>query len=445
MIISEGAAETRTTWLKKFDCSTAEFDELIDRGIFEHTPNGHWRLKFVGSLVLRHNAWFCVPSVAAPEFLSTPTEPKGLLLLIRVLERYAKRSIDRAAGHDQLGTHLSTSEYAASPMRELELLLSLFEWTSTYGFHTNDVEHRATGTNRPIRWSDTINSTLPSHLRTSTVYFEPSSVSVLKSPSIIGILQARVIERLLKKYHTVMRSLSDVSLDLVEEATTIAQVPLPAYDLYELLHATNLDHEKELLVVLLALASIENAKYARDKKITLYGTTAFELVWEDMCRVVFTTSSPDSKPFSNPKYHLIDDPAGISVAGQRPDVLYQHGSLVMVFDAKYYARFPHSRPGLEDVRKQIFYSMSLPTGTTSLCAFLLPRTHPIDAEYVGCAKMMLPSESGKTSIEVDKRFPVVHCISLPWNRMIDCYLNIKSPTALQNEVVSTLLAATCSP
>lgn len=442
MIVSEGAADTRIAWLEKFDCSSDELDELIDRGIFELTRDGNWQLKFVGSLVLRKSAWFCIPSIAASQFLSTSLEPKILLLLTRVLERYAKRSVDRVAVHDQIGTHLSTSEYAASPMRELELLLSLLEWTGTYGFHTTDVEHRATGTNRPIRWPDTINRTLPSHLRTSTVYIEPSSISVLRSPSIVGILQAQAILRLLSKYRTVMRSLADVSLDLVEEATTISEAQLPAHDLYELLHETNLDHEKELLVLLLALASIERARFTRDKKIDLYGTTAFELVWEDMCRVVFDSSSTPSEILSNPKYRLPRSTAEISIARQRPDVLCEHGDFVMVLDAKYYTRFPRLRPGLEDIRKQIFYAMSLPASTASLCAFLLPSVHPVDAEYVGSARMMLSSGPGESSIEVDERFPVVHCVGLPWNRMIDCYLNVKSPVALRNEVLDALLATT---
>lgn len=446
MIVSEGTTHDRADWVDVLHCSAEQLDELIDRGLFELTRGGNWKLKFVGSLVFQRSVWFCIPSIAETQYTSAPIEPKFLKLLFRVLENYSRRSVDRTAGRDTLGTHLSASEYAMSPMRELELLLALVEWTTTYGFHATDVEYRTTSTNRPIRWSDTINRTLPSHLRTGTAYFEPSSASVLKSPSTLGTIQAHAISSLLSKYRIVAQSLLDASLDLVEEANSIrarsnTPISLSSPDLYESLNETNLDHEKELITLLLSLAAIERAKYDRNQTITLYGTTAFELVWEDMCRLVFGGSNRPGDFLSNPRYRLSARPEEIPVAKQRPDVLCEYRGRALVLDAKYYARFPLTHPSLEDIRKQIFYTMSLPKGTISLCAFLLPSSQTNNPQYLGCAAMIDANSRDKASNDHDERFPVVHCIALPWKRMIDCYLNVRSSSALREEVFDGLLAS----
>jgi hypothetical protein len=430
MLLIEGVIQSRGDWTNQLTCTTEEFDRLLDRGVFERTRDGAWRLRFVGSLVMVNKLWFCIPKIAANE--SNPGEMQlgRLEKVLQVLEVYSDRSKKRVAGQDQLAFKFNVSDAATSPLRELEILAALVEWTTSYGFHATEVELLSSGFVHPTHWAKTYASDLPLHTHSGVIYGAPICVDTIRKQSPITLMQAQVLINLVKKYNTVTRQLIANSNDVILEANEILDHCLSfAYlslsQLQEFFDATNRDHEKDLISLLISYVKINESSREEQHSIKLYGTTAFELVWEDMCRHIFVRDSFKYSDLSNPQYNINISDGPVSISSQRPDIIYQAENTVIIFDAKYYVDFPHSPPALEDVRKQFFYALSLPDGVRSISGFLFPRTSAGHVEYLGHVTMRQPEASTGELVE-DCRFSRIHCIGMPWTSMVDSYLTRSS-------------------
>lgn len=439
MLLIEGTIHSRLVWADQLTCTTEEFDQLVDKGVFERIRNGTWRLRFVGSLVMISKLWLSIPKVAADGYISGKVDFGRFETILQALELYSVRSKDRIAGHDDLALRFSASNTSTSPLRELEILAALIEWTSSYGFHANEVEFLSSGLNRPVQWAKTFAFDLPLHTRTGVVYGSPVCVNAIRKNSPVTMMQAYVLINLLKKYDPVTRLLIENSAGLIFEATELLEhcqsTPLLSLSqLQDFFDSTNKDHEKDLLSLLLSYVKIDEYRREQQDSIKLYGTTAFELVWEDMCRHVFAPASLECPLLSNPRYELQRNDGSISLS-QRPDVLHHVDDTVFIFDAKYYVDFPNSPPGLEDVRKQFFYAMSLPENSISVSGFLFPQSASKNVEYLGHIVMQAPTTSTRKSAE-DFRFPRVHCIGIPWTHMLDCYLERTSVGALRVRILA---------
>lgn len=442
MILIEGDISTRFEWVNSLSCTVSEFDRLIDRGVFERTPDGSWKLRFVGALVLATKLWFCIPRIARGDF--SGDEPDLILLerISKTLEVYKSRSEARTAGNEQLATRLNEIERAGSPLRELEILAGLIDWTASYGFHTSETNEFSANLPHGVHWSQTISRSLPLHAKSSVVYFDPVCVQTAHQPTALGAMQAHAIQFLFGKYRFVAHRLIQASSDFAIEADRLLsiwpdKVDLSLQTLQDISDSTNRDHDKDLVSLLMALISIDDALRNKEADITLQGTTAFETVWEDMCRAVILGNTEVDPKLSNAQYRLSQGNFVREVPSQRPDVVCVYGGKTMILDAKYYPDFPQRRPNLEDVRKQIFYALSLPVGTASMSAFLFPSSSNECVEYLGEVTMCRPLENSECSR--DARFPSVPCLGLPWRQVMDCYLGKTSSGEFRIEVLSQLI------
>jgi len=434
MLLIEGTTKTRADWLIHLSCTTAEFDYMVDRGAFDPPKAGAWRLRFVGTMMLVDNLWLCLPSIYQADFNIEKFDLIDFERLSQTLEVYSRRSIARNAGHDNVAADLSPTDVSTSPLREIEILAALIDWTFSYGFHTNDAENFSSEFNRATQWSKTLEFSIPIHTKTGTIYDRPISANAARKQTELTGMQAQILLYLLDKYSVVTHRLIDDAYDLITEARIILEywqekLPISQPVLQELLDATNRDHEKDLISLLLAFVNIRNVQQKKNEIIKFYGTTAFELVWEDMCRNVFLKESWGDARLSNPRYDIEDFYKNASTSPQRPDIIFSIENIVIVLDAKYYVGFPSIRPNLEDIRKQIFYALSLPAETPSISGFLFPRLNSICVEYLGCVSMHQPLFSDD-KFPKDLRFPSIQCIGLPWKEMVSVYLERSSPKAV---------------
>ncbi len=108
----------------------------------------------------------------------------------------------------------------------------------------------------------------------------------------------------------------------------------------------------------------------------LYGTTSFELVWEDALRDLFGNDI-ERPSLGEATWYTVS--GGVLAdrtvaASRRLDFAVETDDQVILCDAKYYHPFPDRKPGWEDIIKQIYYaqSMLLPTHKRLRNAFLLP-------------------------------------------------------------------------
>jgi hypothetical protein len=444
MLLVEGATYSREEWIALLKCSSGVLDELIDRKIFERLVEGKWTLRFVGTLVFAELAWVCVPKIASEEFSpSVGADLASYDRLSRILEIYAERSTSRKAGHDKIATEIIAEGAASTPLRELELFGALVSWTATYGYHSVETSHRSSGFDKPINWTETLAGCIPVHSRTGTIYNAPICVETIHKPTSLTFCQARFLTTLFAKYRRAVPSLIRGAYELLDEGFRLSDEyahgkNLSTADLTELLNSTNRDHEKDLVVILLGLTRIEEARHSKHNPVTLYGTTAFEYVWEDMCREVFANNEEQSLTLANPLY-LISG-SNRAVSSQRPDSICFEQGKIFILDAKYYVGFPKtSAPALEDIRKQIFYVLSSNHGNEACAAFLFPYSLGREVKYLGHAAMHIAIDADKVAI--DERFPPVHCLGLPWIEMVNCYLGRKANRDIRNVALSMILSA----
>ena len=440
MLLIEGTIESRCTWMSILSCLSSDFDELIDRGVFERMRDGTWRLCFVGTLAMVRSIWLSIPRIASNRYCSESMDFAHFERLSQAIEIYSARSKMRNAGQDDLSIQYSQSDIATSPLRELEILATLIEWTTSYGFHTSDVDHYSSGFDRPIHWPKTLNSEFPLHTHTATIYANPICLEVLRHHTTVAGMQAMVLVELLEKYQAITHRLTHDSHEMVLEAKALLEfwrvsLPLSLSDLQDFLDSTNRDHEKDLISTLISYVTICEKRRNSQNSIKLYGTTAFELIWEDMCRNIFQDTCPLYAVLSNPMYQISFDGSQKSAGKQRPDIMHLFGDKAIILDAKYYCDFPFSYPDLEDVRKQIFYSMSFINEVPSISGFLFPRGSSNEVEYLGSVEMRKSETAGDGLPILDSRFPRIHCIGLPWSRVLDCYIGNSLPNTLREGVL----------
>ena len=143
-----------------------------------------------------------------------------------------------------------------------------------------------------------------------------------------------------------------------------------------------------LLKTMYAYIAKERKVEALDDSVSLFGTNAFNMVWENMCGEVFSNmlqiqlkDLPLPCPLSegyNPKDKLIDiidkpkwtaqDSSGLSfshVAADTliPDIVSIQGNQFIIFDAKYYNLYMEKdglkgQPGIESITKQYLYQLA---------------------------------------------------------------------------------------
>lgn len=443
MLLIDGTIRTRLDWISELACSSEEFDRLLDKGIFERTRDGSWRLCFVGSLLMVDMLWLSIPKISESKNASNEIDFAHFQKILQALEIYSNRSKARVSGQDDLAILFNASNSATNLLRELEILASIIEWTSSYGFHADEIEHLSSGFDQPIHWLKTFDSNIALHTRTGIIYDSPVCVDVIRKQSAITVMQAFVLLHLLEKYKVITHRLLDNSYDLILEARKIlsqweAALPISLSLLQDFFDETNKDHEKDLLSLLISYVLINESQRENQQSIKLYGTTAFELVWEDMCRYIFQSTPSGPAHLSNPSYYIENDKVAISISKQRPDIIYTIENTTVILDGKYYTAFPLYPPGLEDVRKQFFYSLSLPKDAFSVSGFLFPITNSSHVEYLGHVTMRESKILANENPVEDVRFPRVHCLGIPWALALDSYLERFSLKNLRANILAKI-------
>lgn len=439
MILTEKKEALLEEWHEILNCEPQTVLKLIDHGVLVRRDK-LWRLEFVGTIVLPRSAWISIPAAAANAQKSSQGSLFSLERLLRVLEEYGNRSKSRKTLTDKLTNYLSLSEKALSPLRELDLLSSLIDWTSSHGFHTAETERASKTFSDPIDWPRTFSQSLAISSPSGLVFDDPARSRTVKHLSSLAIEQAKVISRLIYKYRDVASLTVRFSADLEAEANDLVMPfgeveDLLLSDLQEAYQATNRDHDKDLISLLIAYQDIQMANNASTPSISLFGTTAFELVWEDICRHLCEGRPISEAQLSRTAYDLEAANSIRWVDSQRPDIVIIENEHTILLDAKYYAKFPQQLPGLEDVRKQIFYQLTLPPEKKGLTAFLIPQHSSASVNYLGLAKIAKPN--GVTADD-DYRFPPVHCLGLDWEQALDTYLGSASNNSIKKKIISIL-------
>jgi hypothetical protein len=248
-------------------------------------------------------------------------------------------------------------------------------------------------------------------------------------------------------------------IDLSEEA--ISDLGEDEYILYRLQAELNMQFNTRKQILLKTLyAYIAQHKTLEDSYgLSLYGTTSFNLVWEDVCAVAFNDKlqtqlrnlrlplpladeyAPDDKLIDiieKPKWWgynedglIWNEPkeANETLIPDLVNIYNQEGEyLFVIFDAKYYCiqleqdRNLRGQPGIGDVTKQYLYQLAFKNflETHGIArvrnCFLMP-TEQNDVVKKGMASLQMLHELGLQDIQIRL---------LPAKEMYNCYLAKRS-------------------
>jgi len=119
-------------------------------------------------------------------------------------------------------------------------------------------------------------------------------------------------------------------------------------------------HKQKLLKSMHAYISNKNS-FTNEDFLTIYGTSTYHVIWEEMCRKVFGNKLNKLKNvIKKPVWYL--DEGTFQVDTFRPDLITFWRNYFIILDAKYYKLKITSKlekqPGLSDVTKQYLYQLA---------------------------------------------------------------------------------------
>jgi hypothetical protein len=428
----EGTVLSAEQWRDKLSCTPSDLDRLIAEGALRAQPDGALRLRLVGVALTADSVLVSRPAVhwaICEKSLSQYVRHLGVLLGV-----YRERSLRRGVSLDSIHRCVHDHRRAHQAARAIELFEILLAMTAEYGFHEVESRERANEEYGRIDWHGTIARSVAMHGRRGVVYPNPRTHAVCSRVSDLGILQALALQECGRRFGRLLHDADPNAVNVLEQADAIVYEYVGANRRLGIVADAEQsigyrDHEKELLAA--ARACFEGLDYARgsDAIASLWGTTAFNLVWEDVCRFAAGCTAPPESERSEPVYKL--HALTIATDTQRPDLVFEEQGVLFICDAKYYPRFPDTVPGLEDVRKQLFYGLSSHADSVTLC-FLLPGRADSIVQRVGSVHMQC---SGR----VDTRFGKVHCLLLDWEAVCSLYAGRTTPFAIR-----AMIAAACN-
>ena len=260
----------------------------------------------------------------------------------------------------------------------LSLMLFFIEDYYENGVYHNIKNILETNGNGEINWDRTINNTFPVLIDNKPFYVELQTNN--KVDNLFNYF------RLLHEYIITESSnkLSDAGLIEILDLTPVylsdkilEDFGNPDYILNRINMELNIEyntHKRKLLKSMHAFLSLMD-HLSNEKSLTVYGTTDYEYVWEEMCSKVFD-SKLDQKlvdlnlndETNKTLRTYINKPVWYIDGGKfpkktlRPDLITIHDDIFMIFDAKYYyftiddGNLKH-QPELESITKQYLYEL----------------------------------------------------------------------------------------
>ncbi|MCT1563580.1 LlaJI family restriction endonuclease [Corynebacterium glucuronolyticum] len=370
---------------------TSDRSEYAEEILFSHhplvdvKPEYRFRFDFVGVLVVEN---FCVK--VYPKYVSDPNAiDLHLGLALRVLKEMNKTSVN-------LHLHEEAPDLDAidSPV---SLMLFLIKDYVENGLYIETTYRRILDGNGNIDWDRTISHFLPVMVRNRPIY--PEYISKDQShrdTSYFKDLHLAVLGEILTQFARMdlFETLRVPPIEIVAGSLAdLGSVDQILYRIRQRYYSEFNDRNRILLSSFELFLEFVEA-LSGSESIQYFGTTAFNLVWEEACGEVFGNQLKKPLDFetfgAGPNKRTLQPSRTIESYIERPKwaINIQHGETrvvegkrtfkpdivtidevagrhrLVILDAKYYLiRFSHGRllgePGVEDIAKQFLYALSL--------------------------------------------------------------------------------------
>lgn len=367
---------------------------------------------FVGVITVAGRVLKCYPKY----LLHNDTPTAELKQVIKVLEKYnSKEQIIRMYND-------SSEEQAFNLLAVMLFLLNDYYENGSYSNTEDIIESNGSG---EILWDKTINETFTiisnnrpyyTDLQTRKRISDEHDYFKRLHESVLTTLSSELKEAgLLDIFEITGVDLSDEETDNFGDKD---------YILYRIEKELNVQFNTRKQLVLKTLYAYidRSGKLADIDCLSMFGTNSFNLVWEDVCKVILDNkldtpiwrlklpvqlSDKYAKDRSKKLIELIERPLW-SITGKEandtliPDSISISDNLFLITDAKYYVpklvegQTPKAMPGIESVTKQYLYQLAYKDfikmhGLTACNCFIMPTEEAEVADMGEVSMQMLSS------------------------------------------------------
>lgn len=397
--------------LKILEDDEKAFNKLLNHQLIRNDEESYY-LNYVGVIIIDN----LVINVYPKYFPNA--NYKSFKQVINVIKKYQSL-------HEDL--EYQNEELEDISFNLLSMMIFFLEDYYEYGVYSNIKHILEINGNGEIDWNRTINYTDPI-LKNSRPYYTElyTKYKIDDLYDYFRLLHEYIITRcssklekagLLELFDLTPVELSDKEQDDFGELEVILE------NLEKELYIEFNSHKQKLLKSMHAFLKEENS-FSNENYLTLYGTSAYHVIWEEMCKKVFgdkldkslkELNLKDSKTklievikkpewiYKNIKTHKAD---GTFI----PDIVTFYRNEFIIFDAKYYKiKFDEfklsGQPGLESITKQYLYELAYREFINEYKfdgvknAFLLPK-YDGDIENIGIAKLEILSNLDLEDIQV---------------------------------------------
>ena len=360
--------------------------DLVLSDVLTFDNENYYVFKFVGVIMVHGVVIKCYP-----KYIESTTEPTDQLKqILKVISKYNdKKQI----------FNMYNDEGGVSNFNLLSVMVTLINDYYEYGLYDNSVDVIETNGSEDILWDKTVNEAFtlisnnrpfyPDLFTRSTATDEYDYIRRLHAAILSKCSKELYVSGLLELFDLMPIRLSDEDIDDFGDQE---------YILYQIAKEINNQYisHKQLLLKLLYAYIFHNSAFTNEDHFSLYGTSSFELVWQETCSIVLNNQlyNPIRRldlpnglrgeykdKQNNTLISLIEKPMWYrlkqdgtycepkeSIKTLEPDVItvYNNGDdyVFWIFDAKYYKlQLEEDKPlvgypGIESITKQYLYHLA---------------------------------------------------------------------------------------
>ncbi|UXV37761.1 LlaJI family restriction endonuclease [Staphylococcus simulans] len=363
---NENSIVKRTSIEKVFMLSA--WDDINQRVRFD--------FNLVGLLILPNNT--CI--ISYPKYISDfnieldiKNNYKKFKQIMKVIEKYKHKNAQDVFGIDTINNIQNDN---------IGVQLSILKRFYEMGLFHKEVDIISSGEEGQILWNNTISNITPFIVGQTPVYLDFYTQKIQEdSLNIIRLIHSIIITEISSEFKNILEVIGYYPVIMTEKSFDDIGGKDYAYNLVEKeLRSQYVTKNKELLKELLCY--IKQVKYHTHNEVKFYGTSSFNLVWEDVCRAVYhnhleytfeklgilnpgknSSNQITMKEYiEKPQWLMPDDTFINANSTLELDVLNIQNGEFNIYDAKYYnVYFENGRiqgqPGVSDITKQYLYQL----------------------------------------------------------------------------------------
>lgn len=335
----------------------------------------YYFFKFVGAIQTTNDFFLLI----YPKYMNLDSIQKDLSSnfdkfkqLMNVIDKYENKKLQKIA---------IASDIYTSDDEMLGVKLSILKDYYENGLYNKEQEEINLNGNGKVLWNQTVNRSDAHIIRNIPFYLDLYTLdNTLEENNIVQLIQKTILTELSVGL--------DFLLDILDfEKVHLSEIALEEIGTIEiLLNILEIELNNQFITVRQdtikkMIAYLNNIANNKNTNVTLVGSRAFNMVWEDVCSEVYGNNLDStfeelnllvpSPEISNktlkayvekPKWKIDNWPPIISGSPLKLDVLSIHSQNMNIYDAKYYnISFYDNKvigqPGINDITKQYLYEL----------------------------------------------------------------------------------------